>query len=228
MPDTDRCEAFRDAIAELALGIASGDDRARVLAHASGCRSCRRLLGELTLVGDELLQLVPEREPPPGFEVRVLERVGATGRKRRGRRPWPALVLAAVLAAAALSAGGVLQATREERRLGTQLGAVLERADGFYIGVSELRDAGGRELGRVFHYGGRPSWIVVVLDRSLPADRYRITLHTRTGAIAELGTFPLRPGDRSLSTTVAIDLRRIDRLDLRGERRGARYTARIP
>lgn len=228
MPDTDRCEAFRDAIAELALGIASGDDRARVLAHASGCRSCRRLLGELTLVGHELLQLVPEREPPPGFEVRVLERVGATGRKRRGRRPWPALVLAAVLAAAALSAGGVLQATREERRLGNQLGAVLERADGFYIGVTELRDAGGRELG--------PR---VPLRRQAVVDRRRARPLAARRSVPHHAAYAHRRHRRARHVPAPTGrpqpqhhrrdrLRRIDRLDLRGERRGASYTARIP
>ena len=81
MPD-ERCDELREPVAELALGIASGEQRARVLDHTGRCASCQRLLGELALVGDELLLLAPEHEPPPGFEVRVIERLGRP-RKRR-------------------------------------------------------------------------------------------------------------------------------------------------
>src|SRR5688500_3336454 len=136
MAERPSCGELRDALAEVALGIASGDARARVLEHAARCTECRRLLDELTRVGDELLQLVPEREPPAGFELRVLERLSPTrprGPLARlglgGRRALLAATLAAALAAGA-GAAGVLVATRDERRLGGQLQGVLSRANG--------------------------------------------------------------------------------------------------
>src|SRR5687767_13336459 len=106
MPD-DRCEGLREPIAELALGIASGEQRARVLEHANACPSCQRLLSELALVSDERLQLAPEQEPPPGFEVRVLERVGRGNARRPFALPWlrGRRVVALAAAAAALAAG---------------------------------------------------------------------------------------------------------------------------
>jgi hypothetical protein len=234
MADDRGCEAVQDAIVELALGIASGDERVRVLEHTSRCPSCRRLLRELSILGDELLLLAPEHEPPAGFELRVLRRVGRPDRRRR--LTWPTLrgrrvaVLAAVAAAFAGAAGaaiGVLNATRDERLLGRQLQAVLTRANGQYLAVSDLRDPAGRNQGLVFHYGGQTPWIFVRLDRPLPAGRYVATMLTRAGTTTELGTFELREGDRGFGATARIDLRQVTHLRLRLERGGPVYIARF-
>jgi len=234
MADDRQCEALREAIAELALGIASGEERARVLEHTGRCPSCRRLLRDLSLLGDELLRLAPEHEPPAGFELRVLERLGRPDRRRRPS--WPRLrgrrvaVLAAVAAALAAGSGataGVLTATRDERLLGRQLRAVLSRANGQYFAVNELRDPAGRELGLVFHYGGEPSWIFVTLERPLPPGRYVATLVTRAGTTSELGAFDLDGSDRSLGATAQLDLRQATLLRLREERGGPVYVARF-
>jgi hypothetical protein len=226
MRDDPNCESLRDALVEVSLGIASGEERARVLAHVAGCPACRRLLAQLSDATDELLQLAPAHEPPPGFELRVLAGIGAARRAKRGRwvlRLVPALV--AVLAAAGIAAGGVLVATRDERRLGQQLSTVLTRAQGSYMAVAELRDARQRKLGVVFHYGGKPSWVFTTLDRPLPAGRYRVTLVQKDGSAVDLGTFGLGAGDRSLGSTVEIDLRQVSRLRLRHERDGTTYAA---
>ncbi len=234
MTDDRRCEAVRDAIAELALGIASGEERARVLEHTSGCPSCRRLLRDLSLLGDELLLLAPEHEPPAGFELRVLERLG---RPERPRRPgWPRLrgrrvaVLAVVgvaLASAAGAATGVLTATRDERLLGRQLQAVLSHANGKYLAVSDLRDPAGRKVGLVFHYGGQPSWIFATLGRPLPGGRYVATLVTRAGTTSELGAFELGGAHRSFGATARVDLTQVTHLRLREARGGPVYIARF-
>jgi anti-sigma factor RsiW len=229
MRDDPSCESLRDSLVEVSLGIASGEERARVLAHVADCPACRRLLAQLSDATDELLQLAPVHEPPPGFELRVLAAIGATRRARRAKRGRWALrlapALAAVLAAAGIAAGGVLVATRDERRLGQQLSTVLARAQGSYIAVTELRDARRHKRGVVFHYGGKPSWVFTTLDRPLPAGRYRATLVQKDGSAVDLGTFALGAGDRSLGSTVAIDLRQVTRLRLRHERDGTTYAA---
>jgi hypothetical protein len=234
MPDDRRCEALREPIAELALGIASGEQRARVLEHAGSCQSCRRLLSELALVGDELLQLAPEHEPPAGFEVRVLERLAAPRRRGlvgrlglRGRRAAALAAVAVAVMAGAAAAAGVLVATHDQRQLGGQLQAVLSRAHGHYIAVTELRDAGGRELGPVFHYGGATSWVFATLDRPLPPGRYVATLVTRAGATSELGTFDLRARERSFGAATPLDLRQVIELRVRDARGGRSYVARF-
>jgi hypothetical protein len=225
MADAPDCETLRESLVEVSLGIASGEDRARVLEHVANCSGCQRLLTRLTDGNDDLLRLAPVHEPPPGFELRVLAGIGATP---RARPRWPgrlALALAAVLAAAGLAAGGVLVVTRDERRLGQRLSAVLDRADGKYIAATELRDARRGQVGVVFHYGGNPSWVFATLDRALPAGRYQATLIRRDGATSELATFALGPDDRSFGSTVQINPLEVIQLRLRHERDGTTYVA---
>jgi hypothetical protein len=225
MGDDPNCESVRDSLVEVSLGIASGEERAQVLAHVADCPACRRLLAELAASGDDLLHLAPAHEPPPGFETRALEAIGAI---RPRRRRWSLRLLpayAAALAAAALAAGGVLVGTHDERQLGRQLSAVLARAQGSYIAVTELRDAERRKLGTLFHYGGRPSWVFTTLDRPLPPGGYRMSLVRRDGSTVDVGSVALGAGDRSLGSTVHVDLTQVRGVRLENERDGTTYVA---
>ena len=74
--DDMSCDEFAEVAAELALGVLTGRERARALAHLDGCESCREQVRELTMAQDELLALLPSQEPPAGFESRVLDRLG--------------------------------------------------------------------------------------------------------------------------------------------------------
>ena len=56
------CDEFAQVAAELALGVLTGRERAAALAHLDGCESCRELVRELTMTGEELLGLLPSRE----------------------------------------------------------------------------------------------------------------------------------------------------------------------
>ncbi len=58
-------------------------------------------MSELTEAADAIPQLVPEAEPPVGFEDRVLHRLGAD--RRRSRRRWVASIAAVAAAAAIVS-----------------------------------------------------------------------------------------------------------------------------
>src|ERR1700683_4325260 len=66
---------FADAAAELALGVLTGRERARALAHLDQCEACRENVRQLTVTGEELVGLLPAIEPPAGFETRVMERL---------------------------------------------------------------------------------------------------------------------------------------------------------
>jgi hypothetical protein len=70
------CAGLADVAAELALGVLTGRERAAALAHLDGCPECRAAVRELTSTGEELLALLPAREPPAGFEMRVMGRLG--------------------------------------------------------------------------------------------------------------------------------------------------------
>ena len=84
-PSSPECAAIREALPELALGIADGEQRALALEHIAHCPDCRHELEQLSSVADELIALTPQREPPPGFENRVLGRL-----ELRQPRPRPA------------------------------------------------------------------------------------------------------------------------------------------
>jgi hypothetical protein len=102
MDETFECARVRPLLAELATGAATGIDRDRGLRHVETCVGCQLELAELALTADQLLLLVPEREPPAGFEAAVMNRIAGltdgrtppldpppspTMRGRRLRRP---------------------------------------------------------------------------------------------------------------------------------------------
>src|ERR1700759_1281407 len=71
-----RCGQFADVAAELALGVLPGRERAQAVAHLDECDSCREHIRQLSLTGEEMLGLLPSREPAEGFESRVMGRLG--------------------------------------------------------------------------------------------------------------------------------------------------------
>ena len=85
------CAEFGDVAAELALGVLTGRERARALAHLERCDACREDVRLLTVTGEELVGLLPAIEPPAGFETRVMDRLGlAAPAQAPAQAPAPA------------------------------------------------------------------------------------------------------------------------------------------
>src|ERR1700730_6841708 len=99
------CADVREFAPELALGILGGAERADVVLHVNDCARCQAYVAELTEAADAIPQLVPEAEPPPGFETRVLHRLVAD--RRRSRRRWVASIAAVAAAGAVVTVAGV-------------------------------------------------------------------------------------------------------------------------
>jgi hypothetical protein len=192
MTDSDRCTETRELAAELALGIADGEDRARVLEHVEDCADCRREVERLSAVADDLLVLAPEHEPPPGFELGVLRSIRPPPAKRRTLR-WLA-VPAAVATAAAVTAGGMLLGFRDDRRLADHYRATLAQANGSYFGAVRLRDAAGAPSGVVFAYRGSPSWMTITVVPRHRGSIERAELVDRDGRRIPLASFRLAGG----------------------------------
>ena len=114
------CEKYSDELAELALGVLTGRERAQALSHVESCQRCAEELEQLSRVADTVLQVAPDVEPPLGFEVRLFEKMGISDvRARRHRfRPshWVSAAVAVAAAAAALGLG--LSLPRRRRRRG--------------------------------------------------------------------------------------------------------------
>ena len=216
------CDRTRELAAELALGILDGEQRAQALRHLAECPECRRAVEELTAVADELLMLAPEREPPAGFESRVLARLQPppaaarpTRRKRRLLAP-----LAAAAAAAAIAAAVVLQTTSDDRRLADHYRATLAAGHGSSFEAARLRAPGQVPAGVVYAYRGATSWIFVVVygpHRGVP---YTAELATTSGRRVALPSFRLDPKTGTRGEAVPVDLGSIASVRLVGPKPG--------
>jgi hypothetical protein len=199
----------QELLPEVALGIASGRDRARALEHIAGCAECRTQLQELSGIADEMLFLAPLEQPPMGFESRTVGAMSGAvpGSVRRGLRVRQLLAAATLGLFAALAALGVEYATsKEDREFAAFYRRALEHADGSYFGALELHDTSGAPAGLVFAYEGKPPWVFVVVDATEGSGRYRIELQTNEGQSLALGETTLADGRGSFGTRVAISL----------------------
>jgi hypothetical protein len=85
------CAELSEAVAELALGVLTGRERALAVTHLDDCDACREDLRQLTATGERLLELLPPAEPPAGFETRVLARLGLPTPSGEPTQPIPAI-----------------------------------------------------------------------------------------------------------------------------------------
>lgn len=226
MYGTDRCAELRDALTEVALGVADGTTRGEVMAHLAMCDRCRDELSSLSAAADELLLLVPEREPAAGFEGRVLDRLApapagsaasapsagsansrhpATVRRHRMRRA----ALAGVAAAGLLVAGGaaVWTVTAQDRELAASYRATLDTAGGHYLAAADLitdgttGDGAAASVGTVFLYDGNPSWAYVVVRDAGAAAGYDVTAVVAAGGTGSSDTSTAAPYGRGVHAT---------------------------
>jgi hypothetical protein len=218
------CEQTRALAAELALDIADGGQRAQALRHLAECADCRRAVEELTAVADELLMLAPEREPPAGFESRVLARMQpapepAAARRRRG---WfRVLVPVSAAAAAALAAVAIaLGATSDDRHLAQHYRATLAAAHGSSFEAARLDAAGRMRAGVVYGYRGTPSWIFVATYKPYHSTAYSVELVTNGGGRVALPSLRLDPRTGSAGQAIPLDLQDVSAVRLIGPRRG--------
>jgi hypothetical protein len=190
------CDRYADELAELALGIMTGRERAQALAHVEGCPSCHAEMEQLSLAADSLLEVVPGIEPPLGFEVRLMERLGAGRTARRlVRRHWrlrqSSLVLACLLLFVAVGAGtgwlvrGSQHPTIAPSAFGTEHGGKLETAS---------LVAAGHAVGEVVVYSGRTSWLSMSLDDGSWSGEATCEVRLADGTSVPLGTFWLEKG----------------------------------
>lgn len=190
MSDRDRaqgCEEFGQAVAELALGVLPGYERATALAHLDRCPACRTAVSRLAETRDRLLAAVPEAEPPAGFERRALAGLGRRRRPVRGRT----VVAAAVLAVALVAAGWLLG--RAGAPAGEAPGAAATAVAGGELAAAELT-ADGRRVGWAYAHPGPGSFVYVALyPRGLPPGPVSCSLHRPDGSALELGTFTVSP-----------------------------------
>ncbi|MEV6115604.1 hypothetical protein AB0L59_24615 [Streptomyces sp. NPDC052109] len=203
------CDRLREIAAELALGVLPGRERAAAVTHLDRCADCREYVRQLTLVGDRLIGLLPDREPPPGFGTRVARTLaerapapesaaGASGRvsrSLRGRARRARLRFAAVATALTVAVGfagwGIGTAVEE-------IVASAPAAEPMLVGDMISTVSGGGTVGEVYAHPGTPGWIFVSVGLTGPHASYtgKVTclLEHSDGTTVRVGDFSLTAG----------------------------------
>jgi hypothetical protein len=200
------CGEFGGVAAELALGVLTGRERAQAVAHLDQCDSCREHVRQLSLTGEEMLGLVPSREPPAGFESRVMARLGlaepapamapsagGSGSKsdkspvRWSRRMLTMAAVALAVVACGLGGWALRGVTGSTSGGGSTAQAPLREAT--------LTSATDQNEGKVYLYDGSPRWLYMGVDTHDTSDKTVICqLETRSGRVITIGSFQLQGG----------------------------------
>jgi hypothetical protein len=215
-----RCDETRELAAEIALGIADGEERAEALRHLSTCEECRRAVDQLSQVADDLLVVAPVEEPPAGFESRVVDAMGLRKRpRRRLSLRWLAPRVGPALATAAVTAGVMVGIYHDDSQTAAQYRGVLDQAGGQYFQAGRLADETGAPAGVAFGYEGSPSWLLVTVDPAHRADVKTAELVTKDGRMIPLRSFRL-DGRGSWGGAIPVKLYEVASVRLLGQQPG--------
>ncbi len=195
------CEQYSNDLAELALGVLTGRERAQVLAHVDSCPRCADELEHLSRVADTVVQSAPEMEPPLGFEVRLFERMGVTNARPRRRRFRPSRwVPAAVgVAAAALALGLGLSLTSSSAP------PLTAAAHGSHQVETAALLENGENVGHVVAVGGHSPWLSMTLADSAVHGTVNCVVVTDNGVTHRVGTFVAHEGYGAWSAPLPVD-----------------------
>lgn len=208
------CDEFAGVAAELALGVLTGRERAMALEHLDRCDACRESVRQLATTGEELLGLLPAIEPPPGFETRVLARLGVVGpvpaapargsrasgsrasgsRARDGQLRRPGRAGLSSFARRTLAAAAVVLAILGAALGGWGMRAATARPAASALSSAALVTAGQQAVGKVFVYNGSPRWVYMSLYLETAAGPVTCQLVGKDGRVTTVGTFQMVGG----------------------------------
>ena len=195
------CEEYGDELAELALGVLTGRDRARVLSHVESCPRCAEELEILSRTADSVVQAAPEMEPPLGFEVRLFERMGLTDVAPRRRRLRPSRWVPAVVgvAAAALALGLGLSLTSSSSQ------TVTAQPQGAHRVETAALVEHGTTVGHVMAVSGAKPWISMMMSDSSAHGMVDCVVVTDNGVTHHVGTFEAEKGSGAWISPLPVD-----------------------
>ncbi len=183
MPMND-CAGVAEQLPGLALGTMSGTERADVLAHLDRCASCREKSADWAAIVDVLPTLLPDAEPPAGFEARALERMRAE-RARMPRRPRPQRILAI----AAIVAAAMIVSVAAVRIIDAR-GSGSSSSD---VAAADMIGNGGR-AGDAFMTSGSERYVFVSVDYGVKTGQYRIEAVDAHDRVTSLGRLAVLGG----------------------------------
>jgi len=216
------CDELAGVAAELALGALTGRERADALAHLDRCEACRENVRRQMMTGEELFGLLPACEPPPGFEIGVMARIGliapspavgprigrmfhrggnADGQTGRGwagatRRMLAVAAVTLAVVGAGLGGWGLRFAASPPARSP--------------LSSAALTSASHRAVGKIYVYDGSPGWLYMSVDLGSGNETVACRVAGADGHVTTVGSFRLAggygawggpdPGDDSLLT----------------------------
>jgi len=206
------CVDMQALAAELALGVAGGEERAHALAHIGSCSGCRTEVEEMSIAADSMLLLAPQIEPPIGFEARVMARVS----KPRRRLSWKMALVAALLAGVASAGTGmaVYAGGGHDRQLAAQYAKLVNALGGKTLRAAELRALDGTVVGKVYAYDGKPSWLFLVLQDREGSGQYEVQLEPVSGDAITLAGLTIKSGRASWATTASVQIDDLESLSI--------------
>jgi anti-sigma-K factor RskA len=206
-PNEMGCDEFADVAAELALGVLTGRERAAALAHLDRCDTCRENVRQLTMTSEELLGLLPASEPPPGFETRVMERLGLV-------TPSPAPVGQISQAGRAhhfgwkltnlTGKGGVSRTRRMLATAAVALAVIVSGLGGWGLrgatpspsplSSAALLSASHQMVGTIYFYDGSSRWLYMSVNMDSETGTVICQVEGPDGHVTTLGSFRLAGG----------------------------------
>ena len=187
------CEQARDLAPEYGLGILAQEERAAMAAHVLRCPECRSEVEDYIRLGDDLMEVIPAAEPPPGFDRRVIESLHSRRRPRRR-----------------LLMGGTAAALG-----GAAVAIVLVLTSGSHPPSRIKADlvAGSRAVGSVYT-DGKPPYLWVTVKNTGESGTVSCQVVRADGSAVTLGSFDLVEGSGSWATPEPPDLGRIASVQL--------------
>lgn len=206
------CAEVRELAPELALGILGGAERAEVVLHVNGCARCQAHVAELTEVADALPGLASEAEPPPGFEARVLRRLGE--RERRTRRRW--LAAAAGVAAAAIIGSVAVVRVIDARDQTGDVAVAPTTNQAVSRPVAVPMQGGAVPVAAGWAFVSDRHGVAVAVDYGIPSGTYAVSVTPARGHATPIGTMAVVDGRGTWTGTSEAPLRRGARIALVG------------
>jgi hypothetical protein len=227
------CAGFGDVAAELALGVLTGRERAEALAHLDHCEACREHVRQLTMTSEGLLELLPSREPPAGFELRVMERLGLAVPDRRPASHIGPISRFSRLAGrlrgrperqpddlGTVRPSGLWLAGRPRRLVAAAAVALALVASGLGgwglhgatspatasspLSSAALLSARHQAVGQMFYYDGSPAWIYMSVTLGAGSGKVICQLVSADGHVTTVGSFRLKDGYGSWGSTATL------------------------
>jgi hypothetical protein len=188
-PNDMSCDDFGEVAAEFSLGVLTGRERAQAIAHVDDCENCREHVRQLSLTGEEMLGLLPTREPPEGFESRVMNRLGVAAKPKRpnwSRRMLTMAAVALVVVACGIGGWGLRGAVGPSPGGSTAQEPLRE---------ATLLTAAHQPAGKIYLYDGNPRWLYMAVDTHASSnDTVICQLVARGGRVLTIGSFRLDGG----------------------------------